>query len=82
MQENICAGDLDSLSIVLPEIDFIKITSALEITAKFLASPIESRNSFIEVITSVSSITSSSCSGDNTNSCSFNVGIAPTWSET
>jgi len=41
---------LDSLSIVLPVIDFIKITSSLEITAKFLLSPIESKNSFIDVI--------------------------------
>jgi len=41
-QENIRVGAFGSLFIVLPYIDFIKITSSLEITAKFFPSPIES----------------------------------------
>jgi hypothetical protein len=52
----------------LPEIDLIKTTSCLEITAKFFASPIDSRNSLIAVITSVVSIISSSLMGDKMNS--------------
>ncbi|ABK76868.1 hypothetical protein CENSYa_0225 [Cenarchaeum symbiosum A] len=70
-----------SLSICLPETDLMRTISELETTAKFLPSPIESRNSLMAVITSVLS-TGSSSMGESTNSWSFTAGMAATLSET
>ena len=82
VHENISDWGTASLSMILPEIDLILIISLLEITAKLLPSPIESKNSLIEAITELVSITSSSSKVDRVNWLCFRVGIADVWSDT
>ena len=53
---------------VLPRIDSIDTISPLEITAKFVCSPIEDKNSLIDVTTLFLSILSPSSIGDKINS--------------
>ena len=67
---------------VFPEIDLMLIVFWLDMTAKLRPSPIESKNSLIEVITVAVSIISSSSKEDKVNWLFFSVGIAATWSET
>jgi len=67
---------------VFPETDLIRMVSELDITAKFLASPMELRYSLMDVMTACLSMVSSSSIGERVKSCRFRVGMAPTWSET